>query len=102
MRLKLTPLIAGLLVLAGGLAPPVTAAPPDGYHLVFQDEFDRPELDATKWNTTMAFLGRQGARYHNVSYLHYVLDDDVILSDGILRLRADRRVVDGVDPPGEI
>jgi beta-glucanase (GH16 family) len=58
-------------------------------------------LDTSKWNTTMAFLGRQGARYHNTSYLHYVLDDDVILSGGMLRLRASRRAVDGDDPPGK-
>jgi beta-glucanase (GH16 family) len=68
--------------------------------MVFEDQFDGPALDASKWNTTMAFDGRQGGRYHNVSYLHYVLDDDVLFKDGVLQLRASKREVVGDDPPG--
>jgi beta-glucanase (GH16 family) len=83
------------------MVPPLSGAPPEGYQLVFNDEFDRPQLDTAKWNTTMAFAGRQGARYHNPSYLHYVMDDDVLFASGILRLRADRRGIEGDDPPGK-
>ena len=48
----------------------------------------------------MAFIGRSGARYHNDSYLSYATDEDVIISDGQLRLRADRRDIEGMDPAG--
>jgi beta-glucanase (GH16 family) len=72
-----------------------------GYQLVFADEFDLPALDSTKWITTMGFIGRTGARYHNDSYLSYATDEDVILEDRKLRLRADRRTIAGEDPMGE-
>jgi beta-glucanase (GH16 family) len=68
--------------------------------VVFEDQFDGPALDASKWNTTMAFAGRQGGRYHNVSYLHYLQDDDIVLKSGVLQLRASKRDVVGDDPPG--
>jgi beta-glucanase (GH16 family) len=102
MNTPLLPLVAGLLgSVVFGFTSSLHAAPPDNYRLVFNDEFDGPALDATKWNTTMAFAGRQGGRYHNVSYLHYLLDDDVMFNDGLLRLRADKRDVLGDDPPGK-
>ena len=101
MSKLLLPLVAGVLWAFAGATTSLHAAPPDGFRLVFNDEFDTPALNLSHWNTTMAFDGRQGARYHNVSYLHYVLDDDVMVSEGTLKLRADRRRVLGDDPPGE-
>jgi len=83
-------MMAGSLSLAG-----------EGYQQVFADEFDGPSLNRTFWATTMAFIGRSGARHHNSSYLSYAADEDVIVSGGTLRLRADAVMIDGMDPIGQ-
>ena len=104
MRLSLFLVLAGLLWRVSGEASPqvgTSGALPAGYQLVFQDEFSGGDLDRAKWNTTMAFAGRQGGRYHNTSYLHYLLDDDILLGGGFLQLRASKREVQGDDPPGK-
>ncbi len=49
----------------------------------------------------MVFAGTHGPRYHNEYYASYTLDDDVLLGDGFLSLRTDKRVVEGNDPMGE-
>ena len=72
----------------------------DQYELVLAEEFDGAELNRDIWQTTMAFIGRQGGRYHNDSYLSYSTDEDVQIEDGCLRLRAHRRPVLGDDPVG--
>jgi len=72
----------------------------DGYRMVFAEEFDGPSLNRSVWNTTMAFIGRNGSRHHNSSYLSYSTDEDVILADGTLRLRADAVPIEGTDPVG--
>jgi beta-glucanase (GH16 family) len=72
----------------------------DGYRLTFAEEFEAARLEPARWTTTMAFVGRSGGRYHNDSYLSYTTDDDVLLEDGKLRLRADRREIHGDDPVG--
>lgn len=101
MRIPNSPLAAiGLSALVGMVTLPSNAAPPDGWELVFADEFQAEELDESKWSTTMAFVGTHGPRYHNEYYLSYTLDEDVILKDGLLRLRTDRRTVKGDDPHG--
>ena len=68
--------------------------------MVFQDEFDGEDLDATKWSTTMEFAGTHGTRYHNEYYSSYTVDEDVIIRDGLLRLRTDRRTIEGAERPG--
>jgi beta-glucanase (GH16 family) len=103
MRTNLMLVLAGLLMPALGDGSPLIPPPPtlpSEYRLVFEDHFEGSTLSPAKWNTTMAFAGRQGGRYHNTSYLHYVLDDDVTLADGTLQLRAAKRAVEGDDPPG--
>jgi beta-glucanase (GH16 family) len=70
------------------------------YRLVLAEEFQATELNRGLWTTTMAFIGRQGARQHNDSYLSYTTDEDVQVGDGTLRLIADRRTVTGEDPAG--
>jgi beta-glucanase (GH16 family) len=90
----------GFAALAGLGMMSLDAAPPADWRLVFSDEFDGGKLDAAKWNTTMEFAGIHGPRYHNESYLSYTLDDDVLLEEGRLRLRTDRRVVSGQEPMG--
>ena len=76
---------------------PLMAAPPDGWKLVFSDEFEGGSLDATKWGTTMGFIGTHGPRYHNEYYLSHTEDDDAIVADGLLNLRTQRRTVTGED-----
>ena len=102
MRHTRSPLAAiGLTALVGMMVSPLTAAPPAGWPLVFSDEFDAAQLDAAKWSTTMAFVGTHGPRYHNEYYSSYTLDEDVLLGDGLLRLRTDRRDVKGDNPAGD-
>jgi beta-glucanase (GH16 family) len=90
----------GFAAVAWMTISPLTAAAPAGWPLVFSDEFESSQLDRAKWNTTMEFAGTQGPRYHNEYYLSYTLDDDVLLEEGLLRLRTDRRVVSGSEPIG--
>ncbi len=102
MRIIRSPFAAiGLTALVGMASLPLKAAPPADWQLVFADEFDAAELDATKWSTTMAFVGTHGPRYHNEYYASYTLDEDVMLGDGLLRLRTDRRDVKGDNPAGD-
>ena len=102
MRLTRSSLAAiGLTALVELATLPLNAAPPADWPLVFADEFDAAQLDETKWSTTMAFVGTHGPRYHNEYYASYTLDEDVLLGDGLLRLRTDRRDVKGDNPAGD-
>src|SRR6187402_1107551 len=92
--------VLGLLALVSIGTLPLIAQAPAGWQLVFSDEFEGNQLDSSKWSTTMEFPGTHGPRYHNESYLSYTLDEDVILSDGLLRLRTDRHTVSGSEPIG--
>ncbi len=102
MRITRSSLAAiGLTALVELASLPLSAAPPADWPLVFSDEFDAAQLDETKWSTTMAFVGTHGPRYHNEYYASYTLDEDVLLGDGLLRLRTDRRDVKGDNPAGD-
>ena len=101
MRNPLSPLAdIGLLVLAWGFSAPLMAKPPEGWLLTFDEKFDGKQLDRSKWGTTMSFIGTAGPRFHNESYLSYTLDENVVFSDGHLRLRTDRQAVTGTEPSG--
>jgi beta-glucanase (GH16 family) len=101
MRIPRSPLAAiGLLALAWAFSARVMAKPPEGWLLAFDEEFDGKQLDQSKWGTTMSFIGTLGPRFHNESYLSYTLDENVVFSDGHLRLRADRRTIAGTEPCG--
>ena len=101
MRHLLSQLAAKVLVVLVVMgASPLRAEPPEGWKLVFNDEFNGDEFDATKWSTTMAFIGTHGPRYHNEYYSSYTLDENVIVADGALRLRTDRRTHEGAEAPG--
>ena len=99
MRLSILPPATAAFAVMAKLAL-LEAAPPDGWRLVFSDEFDGSTLDAKKWSTTMGFIGTHGPRYHNEYYLSHTEDDDVIVSDGELRLQTQRRTVNGDEKPG--
>jgi beta-glucanase (GH16 family) len=90
----------GLLALVWVFSAPLMAKPPEGWLLAFDEEFDGTQLDRSKWTTTMSFLGTLGPRYHNDRYLSYTLDENVVFSDGHLRLRTDRRTIEGTEPSG--
>ena len=54
---------------------------PEGWTLVFQDEFDGPTLSAEKWNVLVREQSKHGE-------LQYYLPDDVYVERGALRLRS--------------
>lgn len=47
----------------------------------------------------MEFIGTHGQRYHNEYYLSYTSDEEIILKDGTLHLRTDRRTIEGAEKP---
>jgi beta-glucanase (GH16 family) len=99
MRPNPSSLTAAAFAVMANLSP-LTASPPNGWKLVFSDEFDGNSLDAKKWGTTMGFIGTHGPRYHNEYYLSYTEDDDVIVQDGLLKLQTQRRTVNRKETPG--
>jgi len=98
--LKLPLCAIGLTALVSMAASPLMANPPAGWQMVFSDEFNGQSLDTSKWGTSMEFPGTHGPRYHNEFYLSYTLDEDVVVGDGQLRLRTERRTVSGEEPIG--
>ena len=73
------------------LAAPCTAAAagagpaaPEGWKLVFQDEFDGPSLSAEKWNVLVREQSKHGE-------LQYYVPDEVYIENGALRLRSQAR-----------
>lgn len=102
--MRFLPILLTALGLTAGVfggMPTAQAAPPAGWDIVFQDEFSSDHLDPWKWGTEMAFAGTHGPRYHNEYYVSYTVDEDVITSGGLLRLRTDRRTVEGSEGPGQ-
>lgn len=102
MRIPHSPFTAAAIAAIANLAAlgALQAAPPEGWKLVFQDNFDGTQLDTSKWSTTMEFIGTHGPRYHNEFYLSYTMDDDVVVSGGVLSLSTQRRTVTGPESPG--
>jgi beta-glucanase (GH16 family) len=100
MRRFASPLCAALLSGFTFWAGSALAQVPSGFELVFADEFSGTQLDTTKWITTMHFAGSKGGRYHNVSYLNYNLDENILFDNGVLHLKADRQTITGTDPAG--
>lgn len=72
----------------------VLNAPTTGWDLAFVDEFNGSHIDSSKWTTHLAWSGDDGSsRHHNDAYLSYIMDDDVIESNGTLKLQTQRRHV---------
>ena len=93
------------MVVIGMLATFVTqgraATPSSHWRLIWHDEFDGDGIDLTKWTTTLAWSGDDGSwRHHNSNYLSYIMDDDVVVSDGTLKLQTQRR--DVTNPSGRV
>jgi beta-glucanase (GH16 family) len=95
-----------LLGLVWGVATACPASealqwPPTGYALEMEDTFSGESLDPSLWDTRLKVFGRFGDRFHNVSYLNYLTEDDVLVEGGSLRLRAQKREIFGETPPGK-
>ncbi len=83
------------------LPPDAAASPGADWQLVWSDEFDGDALNRDDWNTTLIDMpGAAGLRYHNTGYAQYLMDDDILVEEGLLRLRAQRRTMTGDSPPG--
>lgn len=103
MRISLSSLLAKcpvtILALVTTASLTLDAAPPAGWKMVFNDEFDGVELNRAKWGTTMEFIGTHGQRYHNEYYASYTVDDEIVVHGGQLQLRTDRRNIEGPEKP---
>ncbi len=73
-----------LLVPVGLLVSQPRPAPPAGWTLVWQDEFNGPTLDARKWNVLL----REQSKHDE---LQYYLPDEVYVEQGLLRIRSRER-----------
>jgi beta-glucanase (GH16 family) len=87
-------------VAGAGVSAAVPKFPPVGFELKLAEDFSTEQLNTELWNTSLKVFGRWGDRYHNDSYLNYLSDEDVFVEEGRLRLRAERRSVEGDNPPG--
>lgn len=57
------------------------------WKLIWHDEFDGTELDQTKWTIGLAWGGTDGTRrHHNNLYASYIMDHNIVIKDGVLRL----------------
>jgi beta-glucanase (GH16 family) len=70
----------------------VPSAPGTGWNLVFSDEFTGTALDTSKWTIGKAWSTADSNREDGLSY---IMNDDVIVSNGTLKLRDERRDVVG-------
>jgi beta-glucanase (GH16 family) len=63
------------------------------WQLTFQDEFNGTSLDTSKWNTGP----RWGRVDMNGEELQYYAEDAFEVQDGVLRIRADQRSIEGMN-----
>ncbi len=77
--------------------PAVTPIGQSGdWKLIFQDEFDGASLAVGHW-VTCYWWGRQGCTIASNHELEWYQPDNVIVSDGVLKLRAQQQTVHGSD-----
>jgi beta-glucanase (GH16 family) len=67
-------------------------APGTGWNLVFDDEFTGSAIDTSKWTIGKAWSGADGTRGDGLAY---ITNDDVIVSNGTLKLHNEKRDVVG-------
>src|SRR4051812_5829310 len=68
--------------------------PGDQWKLSFDDEFDGDALDTTKWSIGLPWHGDDGeGRHHNDQYLSYIMDHNVVVEGGMLKLLTRREDV---------
>ncbi|HRW28296.1 MAG TPA: glycoside hydrolase family 16 protein, partial [Bacteroidales bacterium] len=82
MKTRIIPLLLLAVVLMPGcLIAQKHAQSPDGWQLVWQDEFNGNSLDTSKWTV----LIRETSKHNE---LQYYLPDEVYVENGILRIRS--------------
>ncbi len=81
-------LILTLLPLSAVADPPQ----PSKWRLTFSDDFNGPTLDATKWMDTYFWGGRTNTANNE---LQYYVDNAFEFQNGILSIRADKKVMNG-------
>lgn len=76
-------------------------APDPSRDLLFDDEFDGPSVDTSKWtNGTLPFSGLDGSKhYHNRQYGSYVEPGNAVTRDGVLDLTTNDVPVTDPDVP---
>lgn len=62
--------------------------------LTFQDEFQKPDLDKTRWNT--AFKGGRRAPRAGSKELQYYAEDAFVIKNGILSIPAEKKATKGL------
>lgn len=76
---------------------PIPPGPPRaGMELIFADEFNGSSLDTTKWNTCYPW-DNQGCTNAGNHELEWYIPADVLVENGLLRLRARENPVTGSD-----
>lgn len=85
----------------------VLSLPPGNWKLIWNDEFNNTVLNDSWWNVGTLYApngdivpGAYGGHQLNWQYLGYIMKDDVLLENGILRLRNQQRKINGTDPKG--
>jgi beta-glucanase (GH16 family) len=66
------------------------------WELIFQDEFDDPELDPTRW-TTCYWWDREGCTNKSNNELEWYRQENVSIVDGVLRLTAKEQEIEASD-----
>lgn len=79
-------------------SPNVALADPtgDGWALVFSDDFNGTKLNTNKWNTCY-WWGNNGCTNGGSGDIQWYQPDDVSVSNGILRLKAEKRKMNGYE-----
>lgn len=84
------------------IKPTPTAIPPTPigqtgeWTLIFNDEFTGSTLDTSRW-TTCYWWGKQGCTIATNAELEWYQPDQVLVADGVLRLRAEPRTLEATN-----
>src|SRR5688572_10120635 len=110
-RYLLLSLVACVIPMTVGCAKRSTAAPPeqvpttlrdarflttrgDRWKLLWHDEFTGDALDTAKWKIGLPWRGTDGdGRHHNNQYASYIVDHNVVVEGGVLKLLTRREDV---------
>lgn len=84
--------MAAAIIIFAHVATPAHSKPPgDHWVLTFSEDFDKPALDSARWSSGwypgLANVGN--------GQLHHFVDDAIVIEDGRLKIRADRRAYNG-------
>lgn len=75
---------------------PVPIAAKGSWRLIFEDNFDGPELDREKW-TTCYWWNKDGCTNLGNAELQWYRPENVTMSEGLLRLTARRQKAKGIE-----